>query len=494
LIFLLGALVVLTSAISCGIDARQGAAPWNRRQIDFNDCGFASYATKALCGKLEVFEDRRAQAGRKILLSIVMLPALETKPEPDPVFFLTGGPGQGAAKIASAGEDSLMSHLRRRRDLVFVDQRGTGNSHPLNCNLSGDPAILQSYFDELFPVAKISACRVALERHSDLKLYTTPMAVADLDEARSALGYRKINLYALSYGTLMALEYLRRYPGTVRALALAGVTTPAAKLPLPYAKGAQDALDKLLRDCAREKACNAAFPDLKADFAKALAKLAERPATFTLTHPRTGEAQNVTLTRSVFTERLRNMLYNSSTATLLPLVIHRAAQGDWTALARLVTRASSSSHHAPSMGMYFTVTCSESVPSITEDEIARETGATFLGEQRIRTHQQACRQWPRAEIPAAYFAPVRSTVPVLMLSGELDGATPPHLGADAAKSLPNSHQVLLPGTAHGYASNCAKSIAAEFIERGSSSGLTTACLQDLARPPFVRELPPRYLR
>ncbi len=489
LLFFSSAAAILLSASSCGIDARQSAMPSNRRQIDLSDCRFASYATKALCGRFQVFEDRAAQAGRRISLSIVLLPALDPDPAPDPVFFLSGGPGQGAAAIAGAGEDGLMSQLRRRRDLVFVDQRGTGNSHPLICNLAGDPASLQSYFEELFPAAKVRACRAALERQSQLKLYTTPLAVDDLDDVRAALGYEKINLYGVSYGTLAALHYLRRYPARVRALALAGVTTPAAKLPLHYAKGAQDALDHLIRDCARESSCRTAYPDLKADFVKVLAKLDQGPVTLTVRHPKTREVQSVKLTRSVFTERLRTLLYSISTARLLPLAIHRAAQEDWSAFARLVTRAWGGSQHASAMGVYFTVTCSESVPTISQNEIARETGGTFIGEHRIKTHQQACAEWPRGDIPPDYFAPVDSNIPVLMLSGELDGATPAHLGAAATKSLSHSRQVLLPGTAHDYASGCVRAILAQFIANGSTSGLNTSCIGHLRRPPFAREPP-----
>jgi pimeloyl-ACP methyl ester carboxylesterase len=179
-------------------------------KIPLSDCGFATYTTEVLCGKLEVFEDPAARTGRKITLDIVLLPASDAAAEPEPIFSLAGGPGQGAARIAGAGEDALMSQLRRRRDLVFIDQRGTGSSQALHCNLSAEPARLQSYFDELFPVAKVRACRAALEPKSDLRLYATPMAVADLEAARMALGYEKINLHGVSYGTLVALRYLKQ--------------------------------------------------------------------------------------------------------------------------------------------------------------------------------------------------------------------------------------------------------------------------------------------
>jgi pimeloyl-ACP methyl ester carboxylesterase len=493
LILFFSAIAVLSGAISCGVAVQHPVAPSNRPTIDLSDCRFASYTSKALCGKVEVFENQRSQAGRKIVLSVVVLPALESQPERDPVFFLAGGPGQGAAKIAAAGENMLMSQLRRRRDLVFIDQRGTGDSHPLNCNLASDPAHLQSHFEELFPIVKVRACREKLERHSDLRFFTTGAAVADLDHVRALLGYDKINLYGVSYGTLVALHYVRQYPGHVRAVALAGVTNPAAKLPLHYARGAQDALDKLFRDCALDDSCRTAYPDLAGDFAKALAILDQRPVSLTIPHPKTREAQNVTVTRSAFTERLRIMLYNGSTASLLPLLIHQAARLDWTAFARAATRGPGSSHHATSMGMYLSVTCSESVPLITRDELARETSGTFLGEYRTRRHLEACAEWPRDRVPAEYHAPVYSAVPVLMLTGELDGATPPNLAAEAAKSLSNSRHIVLPGTAHEYGSGCATSIIAQFLATAITT-LNTDCTAHLKRPPFARTLPVNYAR
>jgi pimeloyl-ACP methyl ester carboxylesterase len=353
---------------------------------------------------------------------------------------------------------------------------------------------LQSYFEELFPIEKVRACHANLERHSDLKLYTTPAAVADLEQARRSLGYETINIYGISYGSLLALQYLAQYPNNVRAAALAGVTTPAAKLPLLYARGAQDALDDLIRACDLEHVCRSTYPNLQGDVTKVLASFEGGPLTLSTTHPKTKELQSVRLTRTAFAERLRSLLYSAPTASLLPLVIHRAARKDWTAFLQLVTRATASPHHAPAMGAYFTVTCSEAVPLISEDEIARETRGTFLGDDRIRRHQAACRQWPQREMPPSYYAPVYSSVPVLMLSGELDGATPARLAAQASKSLANSRQILLPGTAHDYASACAKGLIAQFISTASPTGVNTRCVERLRRPPFTRELPTHYLR
>jgi pimeloyl-ACP methyl ester carboxylesterase len=233
---------------------------------------------------------------------------------------------------------------------------------------------------------------------------------------------------------------------------------------------------------------------LQVDFARILGGLEQGPVSFAIPHPKSGEMQNVTLTRGVFVERLRTMLYGVSTASLVPLIIHRAARQDWTPFGRVVTRAAADSHYATAMGMYLSVTCSESVPFISDHEIARETTGTFMGDERIRIHQKACAQWPRGKIPPDYFRPVESTVPVLMFAGELDGATPARLGRDAAASLSNSRQIVLPGTAHEYAFACTSAIIAQFFAAASTNGLDTRCVENRRRPEFPRELPERYLR
>src|SRR5256885_1989620 len=162
------------------------------RKIQLTPCGPPNNSANVLCGQYDVFENRAAKVGRKITLNLVVLPALAAKPAPDPVFFLAGGPGQGATGSARGGGGSLAQQLRRERDLVFVDQRGTGQSHQLACNLYGDETNVQSYFNDLFPVDKVRACRKELEKNADLKLYTTPVAMDDLDEVRQGLGYAKI--------------------------------------------------------------------------------------------------------------------------------------------------------------------------------------------------------------------------------------------------------------------------------------------------------------
>lgn len=492
LLYLGGVLTVIVDLSCVAIDPPTTATTRTTR-IDLQRCHFPNHKSELLCAKYPVFEDRAAKAGRMIPLNIVVVPATAAEPKADPVFFLTGGPGQGAALVATAREDPFMRELRRERDLIYVDLRGTGDSNRLQCSVISDRTSAQNYFADIFPLETIQACRETLLGIADLRFYTTPIAMDDFEEIRAALGYDKINLYAVSYGTQAALQYLRLYSARVRSAVLAGVTTPAAKLPLHFAKGAQRAMDRLIDDCAADRACADRFPDLKGNFASALAAFDKGPVNFEFNHPVTKTAQRISLSRGVFVERLRLLLYDHNTARLIPLFIRQAAAGDWTAFAKIAF-APSAVGFGVSLGMYLSVTCSESVPLISEHEIIRETQGTFLGEYRTRRHQQACSGWPRGEVSPEYYQPAKSEVPVLMLSGEIDPATPPEYGKGASQFLLNSRQIVLRRTPHDYQFDCATQLAAEFIAKGSARDLNTSCAEGIRRPRFLTELPERYNR
>jgi pimeloyl-ACP methyl ester carboxylesterase len=488
--YLLSSLAIFANFCCVTIDAPP-AEPIRTSRVDLQPCRFANHKSALLCGKYPVFEDRVAKAGRMISLNIVVAPATAAEPKPDPVFFLTGGPGQGAAQVATAREDPLMSELRRERDLIFIDLRGTGDSNRLQCSGTPDRNSAQNYFAEIFPLQRIHACYEALAGIADLRFYTTPIAMDDFEEVRAALGYGKISLYAVSYGTQAALQYLRLYSTRVRSAVLAGVTTPAAKLLLHFAKGAQQAMDRLMDDCAADETCANQFPNIKGDFAFVLAAFDNGPVTFEVNHPVMKTSQRVNLSRGVFVERLRWMLYDHRTARLIPLLIQQAAMGNWAAFTKIAF-APGAVGSGVSLGMYLSVTCTESVAPISEHEIVRETQGTFLGEYRTRRHQQACSGWPQGKISPEYYQPAKSEVPVLMLSGEIDPATPPEYGKAASQFLLNSQQIVLRRTPHDYQSDCATQLAAEFIAQGSPEDLDTSCADHIRRPRFLTELPERY--
>src|ERR1044072_2830562 len=254
--------------------AAQSSATVKRGNVQLKPCNNPSLTSDALCVKYEVFENRATRTGRRIPLNIILLPATSSKPAPDQLFYLAGGPGAAATGYAEA---AFMPGLRRNRDVVLVDQRGTGESNPLNCAPFGSREDMRGYFGEQFPVAKIRACRTELEKVADLKLYTTSIAMDDLDEVRAALGYDRINVYGGSYGSTTSLVYLRQHGDHVRSVPIFGTAPPAAKIPLSFARGVQDAINRMFADCAADQACKTAYPDLEAEFKKVIARFDNGP-------------------------------------------------------------------------------------------------------------------------------------------------------------------------------------------------------------------------
>jgi len=462
--------------------------------VELRACDFPKLKESVRCGKLAVFENRAIRNGRMIALNIVVLPALSTWPEPDPVFYLAGGPGQAAAKIVTAGEDMFFDELRRQRDLIFIDMRGTGDSNGLQCDSGTERMQLQSFYSETLDLAKIDACREKLQRTADLKQYNTPTAIDDLEEIRVALGYDEINLYGISYGSQAALEYLRRFSAHVRTATLAGAITPAAKFPLQFARGAENAFRKLFQDCAEDQACSTAYPNLSSDLTSLVESLTKTPARFTVTNPATKTIQPVQLSHDAFVARLSSFLYSRRTSALIPLVINKAAQGNWSPFAQITARSPTPSEFQVYLGAYLSATCAESVPFIDETELTRATMNTFIRDYRTRRHQEVCAHWTRGQIDPAYFDPVQSVVPTLILSGDIDPATPAEFGTMALRSLPNGRQVVLRKTPHNYTSPCAITLTSQFIARASAKELDATCAKKSRRPPFATELPASYNR
>jgi pimeloyl-ACP methyl ester carboxylesterase len=462
-------------------------------KINVEPCNASNLTKDALCGKYEVFEDRTAKAGRKIALNILILPALAAKPAPDPVFVIAGGPGQGAANVAKTAGDYLIL-LRRERDVVFIDQRGTGESNPLNCTRAGNKDEMSGYFAQASNLDSVRECRAQLEKNANLTQYTTSIAMDDLDEVRAALGYDRINLHGGSYGTFAALVYMRQHGDRVRAAILEGVSPVEAKIYLPFAKGVEHSLERVFSDCAADKECNAAFPNLRAELKELAAKLEKKPATFESTNPVTGKREMVTLSKDVFAEQVRTLLYIPIYWRWLPVLIHEANKENLGPFASIAYRNIRGIGDQLATGMSFSVVCAEDVPFITEDEIKQSTAGTFYGDYRIRTAMRACEQWPKGKVAPSFNQPVKSNIPVLMICGDLDPVAPPWAAAGAARFLPNSRQITIPNTGHYFRFQCVDDLSAEFIEKGSAKSLDDSCVKEIERPPFVTKLPPQLAK
>src|SRR2546423_7977419 len=334
------------------------------------------------------------------------------------------------------------------RDGWLLDQRGTGKSNPLRCEFRGDPNDMRGYFGEAITLEAVRACRTELEKVAALRLYTTTIAMADLDEVRAALGYERVNVYGGSYGSTAALAYLQLYPQHVRTATLSSVAPLDYKLPLPFGKAIDRALERLFADCAADATCRGAFPDLRKEFAAVVERLDKGPVTFDTLNPVTGQKQQVTMTRIGFAENVRVMLYHPNVMNLMPLLIHQMYQQDYAYFGLVAYQVSRATLSALASGMQLSVVCAEDIPYINESEIAPALAGTFYGEARVRLYQKVCEQWPRGDVPAQLLAPARSDVPVLILSGDIDPVTPPEAATPLLRGLPNAPQSVLRNATH----------------------------------------------
>jgi hypothetical protein len=200
--------------------------------------------------------------------------------------------------------------------------------------------------------------------------------------------------------------------------------------------------------------------------------------------------ESVKLERENFVERIRLLLYTTTFARFVPLVIHKAYEGDFLPFESMAVVYNPGSQLA--RGMYFTVTCSEGIPFITEQETVAEAKGTFVGETRVRSHMEACKQWVRGNVPQSFIDPVKSSIPVLMISGEVDGSSPAWFGAQAVKYLTNGSQVNIRYYGHQIDDPCVIRIEDEFIERGSFKGIDTSCTRQIRRPPFATSIPAAF--
>ncbi len=456
------------------------AAEAGAAKLDVKKCAHPQTTGAVDCGTYTVFENRAKKQGREIALNITILRALGANPEPDAVFVLAGGPGAGATMSARRYNEHP---LREKRDIVLVDQRGTGKSNPLHCELPASDENIQGYLENVFELETFIECREALAEKADLTQYTTPIAVDDFDEVRAALGYEKVNLIGGSYGTRAALVYMRRHGEHVRTAILNGVAAVQNKNPLYHARDAQLALEEIFEDCQNDQSCQAAFPNLKEEFEAVLARLAERPARVKVTHPATGEEVEVLLSRDAFAEALRVMMYSTSASRTVPLLIRQAYEGDYSPFATSGVRRNRGIRGFLAMGLLLSVVCASDMPRISEEEIVTYTNGTFLGDGRVRSQKAVCEIWPSGEVAEDFGEPVNADNPTLLLSGVFDPVTQPEWGEITAKHLPNSLHLTAPA-AHGVGGSCIQEIIIKFVESGSLTGLKTDCVDLMKAPPF----------
>lgn len=425
-------------------------------------CRISGVDEPALCGRHEVFEDRSEKQGRKISLNVVVLPATSADVFADPLVFLAGGGVVPATRMA-ARLANAMPALRRNRDIVLIDQRGSGGSNELGCDrraMTMSPGVSP---DERY-LQFIAVCRDSLAALANLRFYTTSVAMDDLDDVREWLGYRTLNVFGVSYGSSAAQVYMRQYPTHVRSVVLHGVVPLDAPMPLDLARSAQQALDQIVRLCHDDVNCHTAFPRLDDDLATVLA---------------TRETPDARQIRTI----LNDLLTSVGTMRDLPMLIHGLATGDSTVLAPPPPSGSAAAPpSAPPLGVRLAILCSEGLRRVDTTTIARETKGTFLGDFPVRFQFRWCQGWPVAPLSQAFWAPIMSDTPTLLLNGSLDAVTPPRYAEHVKAGLANGRVVLLPNRSHNDTDPCVFGMVEAFVLSGGRGTLDTSCL---ARTPPI---------
>ena len=453
--------------------------------LELEDCrinaGPGFPGIKARCASLPRPLDPEAPDGETITLRLAVVPALSLEPAPDPVVPIAGGPGQASTDFY-ASTFSAFEDLRRDRDIVLVDQRGTGDSAPMTCDI--DDSVLQGQFSPDQTESLTRECLEALPY--DPRFFTTSVAVRDLEAVRVALGYEKFNVYGVSYGTRVAQHFARRYPASTRSVILDGVVPPQLALGPAIAIEAQRAMTRIFDRCAEDRKCGERFPSLSARFDELLAKLTAEPVEISLRHPLSGQVESLSYGVNELTGAVRLLSYHPTSIALLPLLIDEAASGNYQPLAAQFLSVRDSFAESLSIGMHNSVVCTEDAPFFAGEGISdQELDATYIGPLLLGALSATCKVWPAGVIDADFKEPLATDIPVLLLSGEVDPITPPRYADLAAVDLENA--LLLTGELQGHGlapRGCTDSVMAEFVATADPIAVDDDCFDRHFAMPF----------
>jgi pimeloyl-ACP methyl ester carboxylesterase len=486
----LGAIALLALAPGAVPPARAAgaaAASAAGAQVRFEPCRLEHrsrlQAFAAECSRLRVPENRAVPAGRQIELFIARIPAINRRKAPDPLFLIAGGPGMGSAQMY-AGVAQAFARVGRDRDLVLVDQRGTGRSAPLGCELS-EGSMIDA--DEAMIRAITQRCLAALSAGHDVTQYTTSVAVQDLEAVRAALGYERVNLYGVSYGTRVALHYLRRFPQRTRLAILDGVVPPGLALGPDIALDAEAALGRILARCAAESSCRRAHGDPGAHYRALRERLGGAPVAVALPDPTTAAPRQLAFGPQHLGAVLRLQSYAASTAALLPYALAAANRDEnFLPLAGIFLMAEASTTDLLAYGMHNSVVCTEDLPFVDTARVDRaQLAATYLGASPLDGLRTICSLWPRGVLDTDLRAPLRSAVPVLLLSGADDPVTPPANATAVQAGLSRSKHVVVPDSGHGQVGlPCMDAVFQAFLRDADPAALDTRCLARARPDPF----------
>ncbi|MEP7255896.1 MAG: alpha/beta fold hydrolase [Ferruginibacter sp.] len=471
-------ILFLTNIFSAyGQTAKQNSLNINNK---LRPCKINGVKDSVLCGSYPVFENRETLSDRKINLKIIVIPALHPNSSATPIFYIDGGPGVASTNNASFFADSSIPY-RQYHDIVLVDIRGTGGSNGLNCSSLQIKNGLQEQFEDMYPVKLVKECYDSLSKRADLKQYTTTNAVKDLEDVRKWLGYGKINIYGLSYGTRVALVYMKMFPHSIQSCILWSPIPTYGRMPLYHALYAQNSLELLFTDCKNNSLCNNSFPDLEKEFNSLMLKMKSNPFTFLWTDS-LGHSENLLISWNSFQTKLRTLMYAPFSMRKIPFIIHQAYVGNFKPFISLYHNGADTSNSIAE-GFYLCVTCAEDVPFIKSGEIDSLTNNTFMGKYRINQQADGCANWVRGNIPNDFLEPTISDIPTLIMSGGYDPITPTSSAKEIASHLKNCTLVIIPQMSHTFdgLSNpeCFDEICLSFINNPVNTKWKLNCIKTM---------------
>lgn len=455
-------------------------------------CARGHSKVPARCGTFGVYEDRASRSGRVISLAVVVLKA--KYPTRRAIALVAGGPGQSAVAFADPIADGAfaqaLSVLRDRYNILLVDSRGMGGSHAFNCAFV-QPENPAPYLRQLWPDKLVGACRIKSLATSNPNLYNTNNAVDDLDGLRAALGYPKLVLDGGSYGTFFSMVYIRRHPNRVESAILDGMFAPHF-VPFPGSPdGAQAALDDLIAKCRRDHICHSHFPAFVQHFNAVMQRFVRSAVPVSIRNAATKRFETIPLSKEVLVDRLRQAMYDPQNAATIPYAVERAYRSDYIPLGDLVNGMSLALAGALDGGAFLSYTCADEMPFIDERAIKAAAARSFAGDLRFRAQQRACSIWKVRPMPRSFNDPVRTALPILIVTGSDDPTTPPRAAREALPFLPNARQVVVRGAGHTTETPCTDRLMVKFVRATSAKGLDISqCTELFKQPPFATTFVP----
>lgn len=444
------------------------------------------------CGYVTVPENRESSTSGKVKLAVAIFraPQYMTTPDPAPVLRLDGGPGgPSLATFAESVNAANYSSLVFDHDQIMFDQRGTGYSTPsLQCKELIQLQYSTSDVSEQNYLQQAQACHDRLVSQGiDLNGFNTLQNAADVSDLVHALGYQKMTIYGVSYGTRLALTVMRLYPGVVRDAVLDSVYPPNHNRD-DIPSDAQRVFNVFFQGCAKDPNCNAKYPNLQSVFYNLVDTLNAHPASFPATDATTGQAYTLPLSGGDLVSWLFSTFYVTQFIPMLPQTIFQIKAHDYHQLSFM--EGFLAFDDTISDGFFYSVECGEDWPFLTQQDITKslqgitpQIAAVFgPGEQQ---EFDVCQFWKVQKVPAAQKQPVVSNLPTLVLSGEYDPITPPSNGQETANNLSNSYFFIFPGQGHGqeYSSDCSDTIINAF-EDDPSQKPAGSCIAQMAEPAF----------